>query len=214
MTYLQLINSVMRRLREDEVATNGQDNYSKLIGDFVNETKREVEDAWNWTQLRSSIVVTTVASDYEYTLTGSGNRYKILQVINDTNEQMMSQVPFAWMNKQKDIIGSTNNSPLYYSVIGSSGGDAVVKLHPTPDSVETLNFYMSLPQESLTSDSTVLSVPEWPVILGTYAKALSERGEDGGMQFAEAAKMYNTAISDAIAIDASNAMTETDWVAN
>ena len=36
MTYLQLDNSVLRRLREDEVTTVGQNSYSKLIGEFVN----------------------------------------------------------------------------------------------------------------------------------------------------------------------------------
>ena len=35
MTYLQLVNSVLRRLREDEVTTVAQNSYSKLIGEFV-----------------------------------------------------------------------------------------------------------------------------------------------------------------------------------
>ena len=45
MTYLQLVNSVLRRLREDEVTTVGQTSYSKLIGEFVNDAKRTVEDS-------------------------------------------------------------------------------------------------------------------------------------------------------------------------
>jgi hypothetical protein len=35
MTYLEAINSVLRRLREDEVATALESSYSALIGDFV-----------------------------------------------------------------------------------------------------------------------------------------------------------------------------------
>ena len=37
MTYLQLVNSVLRRLREEEVSTVSQNSYSKLIGEFVND---------------------------------------------------------------------------------------------------------------------------------------------------------------------------------
>ena len=39
MTYLQLVNSVLRRMREDEVVSieNSNDSYVKLIGEFVND---------------------------------------------------------------------------------------------------------------------------------------------------------------------------------
>ena len=43
MTYLQLVNSVLRRLREEEVSTVGQTSYSKLVGEFINDAKRTVD---------------------------------------------------------------------------------------------------------------------------------------------------------------------------
>lgn len=43
MTYLQLINSVLRKLREDEVTTSAESDYSKLIGDFINDALSNVE---------------------------------------------------------------------------------------------------------------------------------------------------------------------------
>jgi hypothetical protein len=66
MTYLQLVNSVLRRLREDEVDTVGQNSYSRLIGEFVNDAKRTVEDAWAWSALRSTLTVTTEADVFNY----------------------------------------------------------------------------------------------------------------------------------------------------
>ena len=39
MTYLQLVNAVMRRLREEEITTVDESDYAKLIGDFVNDAK-------------------------------------------------------------------------------------------------------------------------------------------------------------------------------
>ena len=108
MTYLQIMNAVMRRLREDEVSTYSGTEYSKLIGDFINETKREVEDAWNWTALRTSITVSTVSGTKDYTLTGAGDRSRILQVINDTEDTEMQIASYSWMNKQNDTGGATN----------------------------------------------------------------------------------------------------------
>ena len=212
MTYLQLINSVLRRLREDEVATNSQSNYAKLIGDFVNETKREVEDSWNWVQLRDTIQVATVAGTFRYTLTGSGNRYRVLQVLNDTDDFELKLAPYKWMNEQ--LTGSPQQtSPLYYDFNGNVSGDVNTDMYPIPDKEYLINYNMIIPQADFTDDGDELTVPSWPVILGAYAKALSERGEDGGTQFAEAARMYSLAMSDAIAIDAQKVPNETVWEA-
>ena len=67
MTYIQIINAVLRRLREDEVASPSDTEYSTLIGDFVNETKREVEAAWNWTALRTTITLSADNATTEMT---------------------------------------------------------------------------------------------------------------------------------------------------
>ena len=43
MTYIELVNSVLRRLRESETTTvqgtGNSNSYARLIGDFVNEPK-------------------------------------------------------------------------------------------------------------------------------------------------------------------------------
>ena len=76
MTYLQIVNSVLRRLREEEVSTVAQNSYSKLIGEFVNDAKRTVEDAYDWTALRTELPVSLVADTTTYSLTGSGTNLK------------------------------------------------------------------------------------------------------------------------------------------
>ncbi len=54
MTYLNLVNNVLRRLREEEVTSVQGSTYSKMVGDFVNDAKRMVEDAWDWSALRTT----------------------------------------------------------------------------------------------------------------------------------------------------------------
>ena len=39
MTYKDLVNNVLRRLRETEVSSVQTNSYSKLIGDLVNDAK-------------------------------------------------------------------------------------------------------------------------------------------------------------------------------
>ena len=89
MTYLNLVNNVLRRLREEEVASVQSSTYSKMAGDFVNDAKRMVEDAWDWSALRTTLTVTTTADIFNYVLTGSQNRIKALNVINDTTNRFM-----------------------------------------------------------------------------------------------------------------------------
>ena len=61
MTYLQLINNVLTRLRENpttqEVVDIGQDVYINFIGTTVNDAKARVEDAWQWSGLRDGDAV-------------------------------------------------------------------------------------------------------------------------------------------------------------
>ena len=59
MNYLDLVNDVLIRLREDEVTATTDTPYAKLIGKFVNDAKRTVEDAYQWNALSETLTVTT-----------------------------------------------------------------------------------------------------------------------------------------------------------
>ena len=48
MTYLNIVNNVLRRLREDTVTTISANTYSAMVGDFINDAKQLVENAWDW----------------------------------------------------------------------------------------------------------------------------------------------------------------------
>ena len=64
MTYLEAVNKVLRRLREDEVVSVSSNPYSKLIGELINDAKRIVEDAWDWSSMRTTLTVDTTGSVY------------------------------------------------------------------------------------------------------------------------------------------------------
>src|SRR6056300_1108243 len=98
MTYLNLVNNVLRRLREDEVSSVTSNTYSKMVGDFVNDAKKIVEAAWDWSALRTTLTITTTADIFNYVLTGSQNRIKALNVINDTSNVFMEYRPATWFD--------------------------------------------------------------------------------------------------------------------
>jgi hypothetical protein len=212
MTYLQLVNSVLRRIREDEVDSVSQNSYSKLVGEFVNDAKRSVEDSYDWTALRTTLTVTTSSSVFNYTLTGSQNKMKLLDVVNDTSNSFMHYQTSHWFNNAYLNNDAPSGSPLYYSFNGvDDDGDNGVDLYPTPDGVYALRFNVVLRTQDFTEDATVLKAPSSPVIQIATALASRERGETGGTSAAELFSIADRTLSDAIAFDAAQHPEETIW---
>ena len=98
MTYLNLVNGVLRRLREDEVSNVSESTYSKMVGDYVNDAKDLVETAWDWSPLRSTLTITTSNGDNLYSLTGSRNEGKVLNFINDTSNCLVEYQTQNWFD--------------------------------------------------------------------------------------------------------------------
>jgi hypothetical protein len=215
-TYLQAVNSVLRRLRETEVATVNETSYSKLVGELVNDAKKQVEDSYDWNSLTTYFTVTTVADQYDYTVTGLGDRFKVIDFLNDTQDYAMINITAERMNRFTTFGTPQKSSPLYYTfnTIDSTTGDTKVSLFPLPDKVYTLILDAVVPQADLTSDGTIILAPATPIILNAYARALLERGEDNGLNSSEAWALYKSSLSDNIAVQAAHHTEFTEWVAN
>jgi len=76
-----------------------------------------------------------------------------------------------------------------------------VVLYPRPDNVYTITFSLTIPQATLSSDSTSVLVPDVLVAQNAFARALVERGEDGGLASSEAYQLYRSMLSDYIALE-------------
>ena len=216
MAYRTIINKVLRRLREDTVAADwigdladsDADDYQKLIGDFVNEAKQIVEDAWSWSFLRSLQTITTSASTATYAIPSATNRTTILQVIEDSNDFVIPQMSDADFYNFTFVGTTQNGSPLFYRLNGTD-----ISFYPTPDAAYTIKVHMVLPQDDLTEATTTLTVPEQPVVLGAYSLALAERGEDGGTTASIAGGRFEKALADFISKDSNRTLNETVWYA-
>jgi hypothetical protein len=212
MTYLNLVNNVLRRLREDEVSSVNDNTYSKMVGDFVNDAKKMVEDAWDWSALRTTLTVTTSADIFNYVLTGSQNKIKVLDVINDTSNLFMQYNTQHWFNDKYLNQSPPSGPPEYYTYNGvDASGDTQVDIYPKPDGVYSLRFNCTLRNPELSSDTDELLIPSQPVIHMAIAMLARERGETGGTSAPEYFGIADKFLSDAIAMDAQKHPEETIW---
>lgn len=212
-SFLELVNDVLVRLREPEVSSVNENTLSKLIGKFVNDAKRQVEDAYNWNALTATITVVTVPNIFNYGMTGTGFRFKIIDAFNNTAKCSLTPVSTQWLNQQYLGVDSLpTGAPGSYNFNGTTAvGDTQVDVYPVPDIAYTLFFNMYIPQEALGTDSDQMLVPSEPVILLAFARSLVERGEDGGLNSSEAYALYKASLADYIAIESSRYPEEDSW---
>ena len=217
MNYLQLVNSVLRRLRESEVTTvqgsGNANSYARLIGDYVNEAKSTVESAWQWLALKQTVPVTLVSGTSEYQLSPSYNGFQPEFVYNEAQKWELEEMPHTWIIEQQTF-GTANNAPpthFSYSGVDSATNNLKVTFYPTPNAAGSIKFYGTVRPSNLTADSDILLVPERPVILLATAMAQEERGEDSGQQSINSYRLAQSALADAISFDAGRQTENTTW---
>ena len=222
MTFRGLINEVLIRLREDTIASDWSGNindsttvsaYQKVIGALVNDSKRHVEERHDWLNLRETVDIATVNGTENYNLS-SGQEIKIMDAINNTTGMHLRQVGRTYINTVTYPSQNTGE-PLYYGFNGSdSSNNLKVDLSPVPTEAHTISFDILKYQADLATASTVIKVPERCVILGAWARAIAERGEDGGTQSSLMAQEAGEALKQAIMLDSGNTKYESDWTIN
>lgn len=212
MTYLEAINKVLRRLREDEVASPDTSAYSKLIGEFINDANRLVEDSWDWSMLR----VLTPVSLSEFTNTASvvglTEADKILNVYNSTDKVEVQLGTQRGLYNSVYIEQAPRGRPSNYVTLGQdSSGNTEVQFYPSPDGTRTVLFNYVGRTPELTLGIDVVKAPSTPVVQLAHAMAAEERGETGGTSASKLYAIAQSSLSDAIAMDAGRFPTETVW---
>lgn len=221
MTLIQIVNKIMRRLREDEVTTVNEHAYSRLIGEFVNDIKEEMEDTWLWT-VNETVVDTTILNDSTtttYDITETNDRSFMVRRARD-------KTPMAFDVTTNDIGGQLYDKPLKYILESQNGRDSStntrvpkyfairpdadgrgysLELEVPSNSTRTWRTYWYAPQESLdvdgTDDDVNILLPSRPLYLGTLFLAQHERGEEIGEPGNIAEQRYRNSLASAIELD-------------
>lgn len=213
MTYLEAINKVLRRLREDEVASPDTSSYSKLIGEFVNDANRLVEDSWDWTVLRTISPVSGItASTNTFSVSGLTEADKILSVFNITDNEELKLGSQARLYNNNYVQDTPRGRPTHYVPLGQdSNGNTTFQLYPDSDGARVVLFNYVARTPELTAGTDKIKCPASVVIQLAHAMAAEERGELGGTSTSKLYAIAQSSLSDAIAIDAGRVPSETVW---
>ena len=214
-TFLSLVNDVLVRLREPQVNAVTDTSLSTLIGKFVNDAKREVADAYDWDAFNTAITITTTASQYTgYSLTGAGTRFRVINVLDITDYGSLLPSTVNEIEKRVFSTASPQNAdPSEYAFKGvDSNGDSQVMLWPIPVKTSSLRFSLVVPETDMTADSDTTKLAKEPIVLGALARALVERGEDGGLSSSECYALAKKALADVIAIELARSPENDAWI--
>lgn len=210
MTYLQLVNAVLGRLREDLVTTvaGSDDVVVELVRDYINDAKRVVESAYNWSALSSEWQFSTAVG--EGSVDSTAPLGSVLDVIYDATGNELKPLAKNEMRKRQ-LQGAENNTPRYYAVSGAVGKNYQLQVWPKPKAVGTYRVYGYGHSKNLSEDADVLLVPSEPVIYLALANAARERGEVGAQGLPEMMGLAQQYLTDAIAREASNNINDNIW---
>lgn len=213
MTYLEVVNKVLKKLREDQVTSVDYNDYSALIGEFVNDAKKEVENAWNWEILKTSDTFTGNGTDRAFTLTNivaddarlaydECNRPLVFDTTANDEMQLHEVGNDAIIRRFYIDSDSqlTLDKPCDFSV-SYNGSNWVITFEGYPASGRTYRAFFYQPQDELEDDNDNLSVPWRPVYHLALLFSLDERGEEIGEPGSKAWKRFDTSLADSIALD-------------
>jgi len=212
MTYITLVNNILKRLRERTVTSLPESSYAELIGVLINDAKSEIENSWNWSGLRNTLTLTTSSGIFNYELNGTGNNFSTMDVVNENGNYFMEYRTQHQFNQFYLNQTPASGNPRYYNFNGTSAdGDTLVDVYPKPDNTYTIYFNIIQRTADLVDNNDTLAIPSQPVLLLAYAKAVEERGEDGGISASSAYATAARVLNDAIAQDSQRHVEELQW---
>lgn len=218
LTFLQIVNRVLERMRETAVANYNSTDYSTMIAGMVNAVKSEIEGSWQWHAMRETFTVTPTDNVSQYSLTDAGMAAKVIDAWNTTTGQQLTKGTYAGFNSKFFGVGSNSvatGSPTEYLQSGlDANHDILVDVWPIPvtGQLDTLKFNCFVPQADLAANATVPLVPQNLLIEEVIARALNERGDETALKPAPGETFIMQDLLDtAISMDRGYDDSEMDW---
>jgi hypothetical protein len=218
-TYLQIVNTVLARLRESSVATVSETTYSTFISKLVNQVKSEIEQAYYWNALRDTYAINTVDGTTSYIFTGAGPDAVVINGWDTTSPAPVNRGTNAQFDQWYFGVAPADiqsGPPRYFIPAGASADyDLKIDVYPKPDGVYALQFNIYKPQADLSAGTDVALVPQNVLIEEVISRAMIERGDDAAPKPQPGETFINQfLLSAAIAREAAHDDREMDWDAD
>lgn len=236
MTYLELVNQVLIRLREETIEAEqlNINPYYRVIGALVNDAKDMVEDAWQWNALRGTEYIPLPSNTMgTYSVPDSANNNFVIKRVatyknnstvdfdNGSQRTYLNWLNVAQMRQRYQHPDSvTKGKPNSFALSGQDvDGNISLQVYPKPaGTAPNVEYWLevdySKKQAPLVEANDTIKVPPLPVYSYATALASRERGEIGGTSTAEWFQMAERYLSDAIAYDSALYADELNWYGN
>src|SRR3990167_7158386 len=184
-TGLILVNKVLRVAGENDVTTLASATANtQMIIDYINETLEEIERESNWSFLRATTTVATVASTATATITAVTNINifrPLIRVLDTTDDFDLVELSD---DKWNDVTQQSDTStPRYYPKFGTdSSNRPTLEFYPTPSAARTYTIHYWKLLTALTADSTgdalTYPLPDSLIVNGAAWKHKDFIGDD------------------------------------
>lgn len=216
LSYLQLTNRVLSRLREDTVTTVSATTYSTYISTLINQVKSEMEQAYYWNALRDTFAINTVNGITSYAFTGAGPEAVVLDGWNTTSPAQLERGTNDQFNAWFFGTTSVQTGPTTHFIPAglNANYDLKIDIYPQPDTnVQALQFNIYKPQADLVNDVDVALVPQSVLIEETIARAMVERGDQDAPKPPMPGETWilTQLLSSAVSREAGHDDNEMDW---
>ena len=198
MTQLEMVNSILLRLREDSVSTVNETSYSRLLAKFINDAKADVEDTnHEWSMYENEIDISILNDGTRvYAVTGSNERSYLMRNWNDEQVPAAYDVtsgevgqlfdcPLKLLRKERALTNTIQDVtiPRTFAVkYNNSNVGWDIELLWGSTTARTFRSYWYIPQDPLATDgsddNTVIQLPNRPIELRALSYAVIERGEE------------------------------------
>ena len=202
-TQLTLINSLLVRLRESTVATPTENSYSKLLAQFINDAKNDMEDTGHgWsayiTQVSDTILADGSTTTYDITETNDrsylmryGGNQRLPMAFDATSGEnaQLYDIPYDKLIRDRDLDPNgvqAVDRPGEFAIVADADGRGwtIETRNPVTSggTARTWETWWYIPQDDLsttsdTDSSTEILLPRRPIELRALYYALEERGE-------------------------------------
>jgi hypothetical protein len=223
LTLLEIVNKVMRKLREEQVSDFSVE-YSAMVASFVADAHKIVVDYHDWSSMNKEILFSIDSTQASYSLyTGAPEIYvgspaptQESTLLMADNEHPLSylyvshaeystgtplhQLVLADPRYLYRMLSERNNylsRPAAFSYSPDSQNNGVIVTFDTvPDSTYFVAMKMFTPEAELdtSNPALVIEAPWYPVYCGALMFALNERGEELGEPGNVAETRFNAAL--------------------
>lgn len=227
MTVLEIVNTVLRRLREDPVTALAETSYSRLVVDFLRDIHEEVLTRHEWSSMEHTVNVPLDASQRILDLSrlesnggdvDDSDRLPTVQSVlkgwsihDDATDAEDGHDAYlvtpaaldAMYQRDRDY---TSDRPNYIAIRNHPDRDGLeLSVWPPATSARHIRLRMWTPEaeiDPVADAGRSLLVPHRVLELGTLYLALNERGEEIGEPGGKAETRYYDALGAAVEADA------------